>query len=75
MSIRDLEWSSDEVHQGKIIRLKGMPEHLTMKMFSVAVSSNRTDFVVTNDNLKHCTDDTQLKFVPSGGMSSNFIVK
>jgi hypothetical protein len=36
-----------------------MPEHLTMKMFSVAVSSNRTDFVVTNDNLQHCTDDTK----------------
>lgn len=30
-----------------------------MTMFSVAVSSNRTDFVVTNDNLQHCTDDTK----------------
>jgi hypothetical protein len=59
ISIRDLEWSSDEIHQGKIVRLKGMPEHLRMKMFSVAVSSNRTDFVVTNDNLQHCTDDTK----------------
>jgi hypothetical protein len=58
-AIRDLNWSSDEIHQGKKIRLKGMPEHLAMKMFSVAVSPNRTDFVVTNDILQHCSDDTK----------------
>ena len=27
----------------KLIRLKGMPEHLEMKVFSVAISPNRTD--------------------------------
>lgn len=57
--IRDLPWTEKELCEGKIIRLKGMPEHLTMKMFSVAISSNRTDFIVTNDKLQHCADDTK----------------
>lgn len=57
--IRDLQWADDEIHHGKMIRLKGMPEHLMMKMFSVAVSSNRTDCVVTNDTSQHCSDDTK----------------
>lgn len=56
--IRELQWTDDEIRQGKMIRLKGMPEHLAMKMFSVAVSPNRTDCVVTNDQSQHCTDDT-----------------
>ena len=59
VSIRELEWTEDELHQGKSVRLKGMPEHLAMKMFSVAVSSNRTDFVVTNDTSQSCADDTK----------------
>ncbi|MDF1756944.1 MAG: transposase [Legionellaceae bacterium] len=57
--IRDFEWSDSELSQGKYIRLKGMPEHLKMKMFSVAVSPNRTDCVVTNDTSQHCSDDTK----------------
>ena len=57
--ITELQWSEDEFHQGKSVRLKGMPEHLAMKMFSVAVSPNRTDFVVTNDTSQNCSDDTK----------------
>ena len=57
--VHELEWTADEMHHGKIIRLRGMPEHLAMKMFSVAVSSNRTDFVVTNDTSQQCSDDTK----------------
>ncbi|HGC5671365.1 TPA: IS701 family transposase, partial [Legionella pneumophila] len=40
--LRNFEWSTVELSQGKLIRLKGMPEHLEMKLFSVAISSNRT---------------------------------
>lgn len=57
--IRDLQWTENELHHGKIIRLKGMPEHLAMKMFSVAVSPNRTDCIVTNDTSQQCSDDTK----------------
>jgi len=58
--VRELAWTEDELREGKFIRLKGMPEHLAMKMFSVAISSNRTDFIVTNDKLQHCADDTKM---------------
>ncbi|OGV27805.1 MAG: transposase [Legionellales bacterium RIFCSPHIGHO2_12_FULL_37_14] len=56
---RELQWTPDEISLGKKIRLKGMPEHLAMKMFSVAVSPNRTDYVVTNDTAQQCADDTK----------------
>ena len=57
--LRSFEWSNDELSQGKLIRLKGMPEHLVMKLFSVAISPNRTDFIVTNDTSQTCSDDTK----------------
>ena len=43
----------------KPIRLKGMPKDFAMKMFRVSVSTNRTDYVVTNDSSQICTDDIQ----------------
>lgn len=58
-ALRDIEWSDAEVESGKLIRLKGMPEHLNTKLFSVAISSNRTDFIITNDNSQACADDTK----------------
>ena len=36
-----------------------MPEHLKMKLFSVAISSNRTNFIVSNDSSQTCADDTK----------------
>ncbi len=40
--LRDFEWNEAELNHGKLIRLKGMPEQLQMKLFSVAISPNRT---------------------------------
>ena len=57
--LRDFKWTDNELQEGKFIRLKGMPEHLKTKLFSVAISSNRTDFVITNDNSQNCADDTK----------------
>lgn len=39
--VREFEWSEEELLTGKNIRLKNMPEHLKMKLFSVAISPNR----------------------------------
>jgi hypothetical protein len=58
-SLRNFEWSKVELSQGKLIRLKGMPEHLEMKLFSVAISPNRTDLIATNDTSQTCADDTK----------------
>jgi len=57
--LRSFEWSEDELRHGKLIRLKGMPEHLQMKLFSVAISSNRTDLIATNDTSQTCANDTK----------------
>ncbi len=57
--ILELEWSDDELKNGKPIRLKGMPKDFAMKMYRVPISTNRTDYVVTNDTSQICTDDVQ----------------
>jgi hypothetical protein len=43
------EWSTEELECGKIIKIKGFPAHKKVKLFRVAVSTNRTDYVATND--------------------------
>jgi hypothetical protein len=57
--LAELNWTEEGLRSGKSIRLKGMPRDFAMKMFRVTVSTNRTDYVVTNDPSQHCTDDTQ----------------
>jgi len=57
--LTELDWSEEELKSGKAIRLKGMPREFAMKMFRVPVSTNRTDYVVTNDPSQQCRDDTR----------------
>ena len=57
--VKELHWSDEELKVGKAIRLRGMPKDFAMKMFRVAVSSHRTDYVVTNDRSQCCADDTR----------------
>ncbi len=58
-NISKLDWTEEELTTGKPIRLKGMPRDYAMKLFRVPISTNRTDYVATNDHSQHCTDDTQ----------------
>ena len=44
-----LEWSVDEQAHGKLIKLKGFPKDHKVKLFRVVLSTQRTDYVVTND--------------------------
>jgi hypothetical protein len=44
-----LTWSHAEQQQGKIVKLKGFPKDHKVKLFRVALSPQRTDYVVTND--------------------------
>ena len=54
-----LQWSDEALKKGKGIPLKGMPKDFAMKMFRISVSTNRTDYVVTNDPSQQCRDDTR----------------
>ena len=47
--IESLEWSQEELECGKIIKIKGFPAQRKVKLFRVTVSTNRTDYVATND--------------------------
>ena len=44
-----LEWTVSELQAGKRIKIRGFPKNHKVKVFRVASSSRRTDYVVTND--------------------------
>lgn len=44
-----LAWDNSDLEHGKRIKLKGLPKDHKVKLFRVARSTTRTDFVVTND--------------------------
>jgi len=45
----ELEWSEDEWNRGKLIKINGFPRDFKVRLFRVAVSPDRTDWLVTND--------------------------
>lgn len=54
-----LEWNTEELDCGKIIKIKGFPANKKVKLFRVTVSTNRTDYVATNDLSQSSTDVVQ----------------
>ena len=54
-----LEWSEEELECGKIIKIKGFPAQKKVKLFRVAVSNNRTDYVASNDLSQSSTNVVQ----------------
>ncbi len=44
-----LEWSQQELESGKSVHLKGFPAGHRLQLFRFAVSTDGTDYVVTND--------------------------
>lgn len=51
-----LSWDQTSLKQGKIVKIKGFPSYTKVKLFCVQVSTNRTDYVVTNDLTQNSTD-------------------
>lgn len=54
-----LLWSEAELASGKRIKIKGFPKEHKVRAFRVVVSTNRTDYVVTNDLAQSSTKATQ----------------
>ena len=58
--IDSLEWTDAELQQGKVIKIKEFPATHKVKVFRVVLSTQRTDYVVTNeitqDNLEVVQD-------------------
>lgn len=57
--IDELLWSVEELQQGKLVKIRGFPKDKKVKLFRVTVSTNRTEFVATNDCSQASTDAVQ----------------
>ena len=47
--VDSLTWTEKELQQGKTIKIKSFPANHKVKVFRVASSTRRTDYIVTND--------------------------
>jgi hypothetical protein len=47
--VDSLYWSDTEKQQGKVVKLNKFPKEHKVKLFRVVLSTQRTDYVVTND--------------------------
>ena len=47
--VDSLEWTDAEKRHGKVIKIKGFPAEHKVKVFRVVLSTQRTDYVVTNE--------------------------
>lgn len=52
-------WNATEAQIGKLIKVRGFPKDKKVKLFRVIVSTDKTEYVVTNDLTQDSTDDTQ----------------
>jgi hypothetical protein len=78
MRVDELVWSDEDLQQGKLVKLRGFPKDKKVKLFRVTVSTNRTEFVATNDLSQADTDVVQdvcgirwkiVACFPQGGVS------
>lgn len=57
--VDSLAWTEAELSRGKRVKIKGFPKEHKVQCFRVAVTINRTDYVVTNDLAQDSTEATQ----------------
>jgi hypothetical protein len=55
--VQNLPWSEQELQSGKTIHIKDFPKGHRVKLFRLAMSTRRTDFVVTNDLTQYSSSD------------------
>jgi hypothetical protein len=57
--IEKLSWHETELKHGKVIKIRKFPGAKRVKLFRVTVSTNRTEFIVTNDSSQNSTKVVQ----------------
>jgi DDE family transposase len=57
--VDSLSWDEQEKAHGKNIHVKDFPKRHRLQLFRLVVSTDRTDYVVTNDMTQTSTDETQ----------------
>lgn len=58
-AVSQLTWSATEHQQGKIVKLHKFPLDVKVRLFRVVVSTDRTDWLVTNDLTQDSTQAAQ----------------
>ena len=58
-SVEFLSWTPNELKSGKIIKIKTFPKFKKVKLFRVIVSTNKTEYVASNDRNQSTTSDVQ----------------
>ncbi len=57
--VDSLSWSAHELAHGKTIKIKGFPKEHKVKLFRVALSTQRTEYIVSNDLTQDDTSAVQ----------------
>ena len=57
--VDSLDWSADEVQRGKLIHMRKFPKGHQVKLFRLAFSTERTEYVITNDLSQSSADAAQ----------------
>jgi hypothetical protein len=56
VQLKDLQWSNTELRQGKQIKLHKMAADTRFKLFRVVLTTERTDYILTNDITQQSTE-------------------
>lgn len=54
-----LDWTADELAKGKVVHVKKFPKDHKVKLFRVVISTNRTDYIITNDKTQESANATK----------------
>jgi len=55
-AVKDLDWNNNDFFRGK---LKGLPAKRLVNLFRIVISSDKTDFIITNDESLINSDDAR----------------
>ena len=57
--VDSLQWSEAEATSGKLVHIKKFPKGHQLKLFRLALSTERTEYVVTNDLTQDSSEEAQ----------------
>lgn len=60
-----LEWSESEKITGKTIKIKDFPSDIRLQIFQVFISTNKVEYIVTNDTNVNKTDNKIIEVIES----------
>lgn len=59
VAVSQITWNDETLKTGKLVKLNKFPKEYKHKLFRITVSTNRTDFVITNNKAQNAAEDVQ----------------